>query len=455
MTSSAHLSSHRGPSLREQPRLRRTVGPWGASLSGIGIVLGAGVYVLIGEAAGEVGNAVWAAFLLGALLAAATGLSYAELTSMIPESGAAASFAEEAFGPRVGFVTGWMDVAVNVIAVPAVALGFGGYFADLIGGDQTVVATLTVLLCAAIVAMGVGGTIRLASIFAVIEAAGLIIVVVVGVPFLGDVDLLDLDHGWTGLLAGAALVFFAYEGFEEIATLSEEVIEPTKNIPRALILAIGVTTALYVTVAAVSASVIGADALVEAAAPLAAVVEAAAGERMGDALSVVALFATFNTVLLILATGPRAMYGMSQRRLLPAVFGRVWPARRTPWVAILVATGLALAFGLTGDIGYVAQVTNFAIFTLFVVVNASVIRLRLSEPERERPFRLRPTVGRVPLVPVAGLLGALVLAAFMEREAFVTGLGALALGIVLAVAFIRHPRSSRGLHAGGDRNEDA
>ena len=103
--------------------LRRTVGPLGASLSGIGIVLGAGIYVLVGEASGEAGNAVWAAFLLAAFLAAATGLSYAELTAMIPESGAAAAYADEAFGSRAAFVTGWMDVIVNIVAVPAVALG--------------------------------------------------------------------------------------------------------------------------------------------------------------------------------------------------------------------------------------------------------------------------------------------------------------------------------------------
>jgi APA family basic amino acid/polyamine antiporter len=424
-----------------QPGLRRSVGPLAASLSGIGIVLGAGIYVLVGEAAGEVGNPVWAAFLVGAVLAAATGLSYAELTSMIPESGAAAAYAEEAFGSRVGFVTGWMDVAVNVIAVPAVALGFAGYFADLIGGDREVVAALTVLACAVVVLMGVGGTVRLASVFAVIEAAGLLVVVFVGVPFLGEVNLFELDHGWAGLLTGAALVFFAYEGFEEIATLSEEIREPTKNVPRALLIAIGVTTLLYVTVAAVAVSVLGAGPLSDAAAPLARVAEQAAGERMGSVLSVVALFATFNTVLLLLATGPRAMYGMAQRRMLPAVMGRVWPARRTPWVAIVFATVMALAFGLPGDIGYVAQVTNFAVFTLFVVVNASVIRLRFSDPGRARPFRLRPEVGRVPLASLVGLAGALLLAVFMERDAFITGLVALALGIAASFAFVRPGRS--------------
>lgn len=427
---------------RSRERLHRTVGPIGASLSGIGIILGAGIYVLIGEAAGETGNAAWMAFLIGALLASATGLSYAELTSMIPESGAAAAYAEEAFTPRIGFITGWMDVVINVIAAPAVALGFAGYFAGLVGGQTTLIAVLTLLACAAVVLAGVGETVRLASIFAIIEAVGLVVVIVVGVPFLGDVDLLAIDHGAVGLLAGAALVFFAYEGFEEIATLSEEVKDPTRNIPIALLLAIAVTTLLYVAVTAVAVSVVPASQLAGDPSPLATVVRVATNERVADAVSVVALFATFNTVLLVLATGPRAMYGMSRRRLLPALVGRVWVARGTPWVAITIATVVASLFALTGDIGFVAQVTNFAVFTLFVVVNASLIRLRFSQPDRPRPFRLRPDIGRVPVVPVVGLVGALLLSAYMDRDAFATGAAALVLGFLASFLFVR-PGSSK------------
>jgi len=423
-------------------RLNRSIGLVGASLSGIGVVLGAGIYVLIGEAAGEVGSSVWLAFLLGAILAAATGLSYAELSSMIPEAGAAAAFAEEAFGRRIGFVAGWMNVLVNVVAAPAVAIGFGGYFVGMIGGDPDVVAGLAILACSGIVLIGVGQTIGLASVFAAIEALGLLVVVAVGAPFLGDVDLLELEFGPTSLLAGAALVFFAYQGFEEIATLSEEVKEPTKNVPRALIIAIGVSTLLYILVAVVAVSVVPAADLADDTRPLASVVEVAASERVADGLSVVALFATFNTVLLVLATGSRVMYGMARRRILPSVVGRVWKRRGTPWVAIAIAGGIALAFGLTGDIGYVAQVTNFAIFTLFVIVNAAAIRLRWTQPDRPRPFRLRGTVGRLPLIPVVGLGGALLLATFMVRDAAVTGTVALVVGGIAALLFIKPTRPS-------------
>ena len=420
-------------------RLRRRIGLFGAAASGVGIVLGAGIYVLIGEAAGLAGNAIWASFLLGAVLAAGTGLSYAELTSMYPEAGAAAVYAREAFGRRTAFVTGWMDVTVNAVGAPAVALGFGGYLAAITGFDRTAIAAVVLLLCAAVVLLGVAETVGLAAVFAAIEVAGLLFVAVVGLPHLGQVDLLTLHGGTAGLMGAAALGFFAYEGLEEIATLSEEVTDPTRNIPRALLIAIGVTAALYVFIAAVVVSVVPWERLAASTAPLALVVGEAVDSRAASVLSLVALFATFNTVLLLLATGPRAMYGMSRRGLLPPLFGAVWARRGTPATSILLTTTVALLFVWSGDIGFVAQVTNFAVFTLFVVVNGSLIRLRISQPERPRPFRAGPSFGPVPLPSAIGLGGAVALALFMERDAVLAGLGALALGVLLS--FLLTPRA--------------
>ena len=423
------------------PGLRRRIGLFGAAASGVGIVLGAGIYVLIGEAAGLAGNAVWASFLLGALLAAGTGLSYAELTAMFPEAGAAAAYAREAFGRRTAFVTGWMDVTVNAVGAPAVALGFGGYLATLTGLDRTTIAAGVVLLCAAVALLGVAETIGLAAAFAAIEVAGLLFVTLVGLPHLGSVDLLQAHGGTTAVLGAAALVFFAYEGFEEIATLSEEVTDPIRNIPRALLIAIGVTTSLYVLVAAVAVSVVPWEQLAESTAPLAAVVSAVAGSRAGEVLSFVALFATFNTVLLLLATGPRAMYGMSRRGLLPAVFGTIWARRGTPAVSILLTAVVSLLFVASGDIAFVAQVTNFAVFMLFVVVNGALIRLRMTRPNVLRPFRAGPSFGPVPVPSAIGLGGAVALALFMERDAILAGLAALVLGV--ALSFLLTPRTSR------------
>ena len=424
-----------------RPGLHRTVGLFGASVSGIAIVLGAGIYVLVGEAAGLSGNAVWASFVVAALLAAGTGLSYAELTSMYPEAGAAAAYAKEAFGSRVAFVTGWMDVLVNAIGAPAVALGFGSYLAAMTGLSPVWLAVGVLLVCSAIVLVGVNQTVGVAGLFALIEVSGLLFVIVVGVPYLGSVDLLSLQGGATGLLGGAALVFFAYEGFEEIATLSEEVKDPTRTIPKALLLSVVVTTAIYALVCAVVVSVLPWQDLATSDAPLADVVRAMVGPKFASAISFVALFATFNTVLLLLATGPRAMYGMSRRGLLPAALGTVWAARGTPWVAILGVTAVSVLFAVSGDIGFVAQVTNFAVFTLFVVVNGSLMRLRWTQPDRVRPFRVRPAIAGLPLPSVLGLVGALVLSVYMERDALLVGIAALVVGFLLSFVLVRGDRA--------------
>jgi APA family basic amino acid/polyamine antiporter len=353
---------------------------------------------------------------------------------MFPEAGASSTYAREAFGVQVGFVTGWMDITVSVIGAAAVAIGFGGYVSDLAGWDATVVGIFVLLACGAIVYIGVRETVTLAVIFAILETAGLIFVAVVGLPFVGDVDLLHSPSGVGGVLAATAIVFFAYEGFEEIATLAEETRDPTRNIPLAIVIAVVVTTVLYVLVAVVAVSVVPSPELAGSDAPLALVVEVATSERFGELLSTVALFATFNTVLLLLATGARLAYGMASRRLLPPVLRRVSASRGTPWTATVLVTGVAIVFALSGDIGFVAQVTNFAIFVLFVAVNASLIRLRFTQPEHPRPFRLRGAVARVPLIPAITAAGTISLAAFMEREAALIGLAALALGV--GVSFI-------------------
>jgi amino acid transporter len=153
-------------------------------------------------------------------------------------------------------------------------------------------------------------------------------------------------------------------------------------------------------------------------------------------------------VLLLLATAPRAMYGMARRGLLPPALGWVWRARGTPWVAIVGVTVVSLVFALTGSISFVAQVTNFAVFTLFVVVNSALIRLRIAHPTQPRPFRSGPSIGSAPVPALVGLVGALGLAAFMQREAFVTGL--VALGVGVALSFVLVPRETMRASDVGD-----
>ena len=425
-----------------EPALRRRLGLFAVSMSGIGIILGAGIYVLVGEAAGDAGNGVWLAFVIAAIVAAPTGLAFAELAAMFPEAGASSAYAREALGTRFGFITGWLDLAVSIVGAAAVAIGFGRYFDDLLTGGTAPVAIAALIACGVITYIGVREMITVAVIFTVLEAIGLLIVIAVGIPEIGGVSLFEIEGGWLGVLGAASLVYFAYQGFEEIATLSEETVNPTRNIPRAIVISVIVTTTLYVLVAVVAVSALPWQILAESNAPLADVVAAASNGRLADAISAIALFATFNTVLLLIGTGARLTYGMANRRLLPVVLARVSATRETPWIATLTITLLAIMLASTGDISFVAQVTNFSVFGLFALVNGSVIALRIRRPDVPRPFQIPWNIRGVPLIAIAGLTGNLALALFMDGDAFRAGMVLLGIGLVASIFAVRYEREA-------------
>jgi len=420
--------------------LHGELGLLGATLSGVGIILGAGIYVIIGEAAVEAGSAVWLSFLIAAAVAGATAFSYAELASMFPEAGASSVYAREAFGRRIGFLTGWLRIAIDIISSAAVALGFGGYLGDLVGLPTLPLAIGVVLVATAIVIIGLRETVAVAVTMTLIEAGGLLVVVAVGLPEVGTRSLFDAPHGFMGIVAGAALVFFAFEGFEQIATLAEETRDPTRTIPRAILLAVGSTAALYVLVAITAVSALEWPLLAQSSSPMADAVRAVAHHRLGDALSTVALFATGNTVLMMIATGSRLSYGMSRRGLLPPFLGTVQPQRGTPWIAALAVGGLAAVFTIPGDLGVVVQVSNFAVFVAFVVVNAAVTRLRWTRPEVDRPFRIAGAIGGIPVTAVLGTFGAIGLSFSMQVEAVVVGFGVLLSGLLVSPIAMRKER---------------
>ncbi len=420
-----------------QPQLSRRLGLWSTSLSGVGIILGAGIYVIIGAATADAGSAVWLAFVLAALLAGMTGLAYAELASMFPQAGASPVYIREAFGRHAGFVLGWVRLSVSVISAAAVALGFGGYLADLLNAPVIPTALLVLLLSFAIVVIGVRETIALAIVMTLLEAGGLLLVVGLGADTLGSRPLTEIPHGLGGLMTGAALVFFAFEGFEQIATLSEETRDPTRNIPRAILIAIAISTLLYVTVALVSTSVLPWEQLAISASPLAEVADAAGNGTFAMVLSVIALFATFNTALMMLATAARRAYGMAIRHMLPPLFGIVGPRRKTPWVAAALLTLCAGLVALFGDIAFAAHSANFAVFLAFLAVNSALIRLRWTRPDVERPFKIPLSVGNTPVIPVIGNLGILTLAFYTDVKAALMVLALLLVGVGLAPFAIR------------------
>ena len=259
-------------------KLKRELGLLETTFYGVGVILGAGIYVLIGKGAGLAGNMVWAAFAIGALIAAFTGLSYAELSSMFPKSGGEYVFAEKAFNKRIAFLIGWLIIIGGVIASAAVSLGFAGYFSAIFHTPTIPIAMTLILLLSLLSFWGIKQSAFAEIIATFVEVGGLIAIILFGLKYIGHVNYAALPPlGFSGILSATALIFFAYLGFEDIVRLSEETKNPTKTIPKALILAIAISTILYIGTAIAAVSVVGWEALSQSAAPLALVAQTALG----------------------------------------------------------------------------------------------------------------------------------------------------------------------------------
>lgn len=409
--------------------LDRTLGLWQVTASGVGIIVGAGIYVLVGDAVALAGARTWIGFVLAALLSVLTGLSYAELTSMYPKAGAEFEYARHAFPAWIAFVVGWVMIAGLVVAAAAVSLGFGRYLGHFVDLSPTVGGLLLLAVVSAVAWSGIRHSARITMALSFVQVGGLVYVIVIGIPHVGQVDLLDGSTGTGGLLAAAALVFFAFIGFDEVITLAEETKDPTRTVPRALLLALGISTVLYVGVAIAAVSVIGPRAVAASPRPLADVIDHALGGRGADVLAVLALIATTNTTLLCLTAASRLQYGMAGARALPAAFARLDTRSRAPVVAIGVSVVAAAGFIMIGDLTLIASVTDLAVYLVFIAVNLAVVILRFRAPEHPRPFRTPLAVGRFPVLPVAGLVAVVVMIPALRWEALALGAGLCLLGV--------------------------
>lgn len=418
--------------MSDKVELKRELGLLEVTLSGIGIILGAGIYALIGKAAALAGNSVWLSFAIASLIAVFTGLSYAELSSMFPKASAEHEYVRNAFGKKLAFVIGWLIILSGVIGAATVALGFGGYFNAFFKVPVIPSAIVLIVALSFLLFYGIKETARFVMIATLIETAGLVIVIFIGLPYLGKVDYFEMPYGWTGVFQASALVFFAYTGFESIVKLSEETKSPEKTIPKGLMLAIVVSIFLYVTVAVSAVSVMGWERLSTSDAPFADLAFFVFGSDAFILLTAIALFATANTVLMMMLGSSRIIYGMADSRTLPAMLASVHTSRRTPWTAILVTMAVSILFIFAGDIAFVANVDNFTLFVTFFIINTALIFLRYKEPGMKRPFKVPLNAGRLPLLPFLGMLSCVFMLAQLEEKVILTGVLLVVLGWIVS-----------------------
>ena len=413
--------------------LKRHMGLFQLTMYGTGLILGAGIYVLIGEAAGFAGDAVWISFVLGSIVALFAGFSYAELSSIFPKVPAEYVFIKNAFKNNFfAFLIGWLIAITSIITAATVALGFGGYFSELVNIPIIISAVGLLTVLSIVNFIGIRESAFTNTIFTFIEISGLILIIVIGFTFTNPepVNYIESPSGFTGIATAFVLVFFAFIGFEAIANISEEVKKPKKTLPRAIILSVAISGIIYMLVSLAVVRVVNWEELGASSAPFALVAERALGSQAHILLSSIALFAITNTVLITLVTGSRVFYGMAKEKVFPVILGKIHFKTKTPWMAIIVIMIASIVFSMIGDIVIVANIAVFAIVITFAAVNLAVIVLRYTEPDIERKFKVPINIGKFPVLPLFGL-GITVYMAFQFEipvilaEVVIIGIGAI------------------------------
>ncbi len=397
----------------DTPVLQRTLGGWHVLFYGLGSMLGAGIYALVGKAAGIMGNAVWAGFVAAMVGALLTGLSYASAGSRYPKAGGAAFITGRAFGWPV--LSTMVGIAVMMSGLTSMATGLqaiAGKLAPLAG--DTGMKLLAIGLAAVVggvIFRGIRESIWLNTVCTVVEAGGLLFIIAAGCRFWGSVDYFEVPPVTSGsaaadgltaalVMQGAVLTFFSFIGFEDILNVSEEVKNPRKDVPFGLVGAMIAATIIYVAVAVTAVSVLGWEGLANSKHPLDDVAKAAAPWFTGidKVYYFVTIFAIGNTALLNYIMGSRLLYGMGMQGLLPKGLSRVHPRRQTPHVAILCLFGIVSLLILAGDVKAMAESTVLLLLAVFVLMNVALVILQRKQEEERGGFEVPA------LVPIFGAL---------------------------------------------------
>jgi amino acid transporter len=393
--------------------LRRSIGLPLLTLYGLGTILGAGIYVLIGEVVTLAGPRAPAAFLLAAVLAGVTAFSFAELGSRVPKSAGEAAYSLAAFDLKwLAAIVGWAVVAVGTVSAATMVRGFVGYLDVFIQLPPPLVVIACIGVLTGIAIWGIGESLAAAATITVLEIAGLLFVCTIAADSLPQAGgnwrslLPGLDTtALLGVVSGAFIAFYAFIGFEDIVNIAEEVRHPERNLPRAIVISLVVSTALYVLVAVVAIHAVPNELLAGSDAPLAVIVESR-GYPPGI-IAAISLFAVINGALIQIVMASRVLYGLASDGLALAPFARINARTRTPVIGTLTVAALMLLLSTFVSLGGLARVTSFIALSIFTVVNLSLWKLKRNsefEPEFQVPAAV-PIAGAILCVAMIGYEG--------------------------------------------------
>jgi len=387
-----------------EPKLRRALNAPLLTLYGLGVTVGAGIYVLVGATAAQAGPYAPIAFLLAAIVVAFTAFSYAELSTRYPVSAGEAAYVDAGFGRR--WLTTLVGLAVatsGIISAAAVSIGAASYLHPLTGIAAPILTIAVVAVMALVALWGITQSVVIAGVITVIEISGLALVIFwgfgvaepAGVSIAQMIPPLKGAH-WAGIGAASVLAFFAFVGFEDMANVAEEVKDPTRTMPRAIIWTLVLATVIYIAATAAVLKAVPLDTLSASAAPLALVFDGAP-LQLQQGFGLIAVVATVNGVLIQMIMASRVLYGLGDRGHLPAIFATVSPRTQTPVFATLCIAAVIMVLTQTLPIEALATRTSQVVLIIFALVNVALIRLKHRGPPIAPYFRV-PAV-----VPYLGL----------------------------------------------------
>lgn len=419
--------------------LKRELGLAEAVAVGLGAIVGAGLFVVTGVAAGVAGPAFLIGLALAAGVAACNAMSSAQLAATFPQSGGTYEYGYRLLHPLLGFSAGWMFLASKLAAAGTVALGFAGYLGALLPFlPQRVSAVVAIVALTGVNYVGIKKAGRLNIAVVAITLLSLLYFVIAGVPAFRADNLLPFSpNGWPGILESAALLFFAYTGYARLATLGDEVRSPRRTIPLAIMLSLGIAALLYGSVALVAVGAVGAPELAASSSPLQRAALSFGARGASRAVAVAATTAMLGVLLSQILGISRMLYAMAQRGDMPTALGHVHPRFSVPDRGILLTGAVAVLVALLGTLQAIVSAAAFTILVYYSITNIAALRL---QPERRRYPQW---------VAIAGLAGCVALALSLQPVAVLSGAGLLVAGHAWRAAFRALSPARSSPHTGG------
>jgi basic amino acid/polyamine antiporter, APA family len=389
------------------PGLRRALTLTHVVLYGLGVTIGAGIYVLVAAAASRAGMHAPIAFLAAGLLMGLTGLSLAELAVRMPVAAGEAAYARAAFrSERAAGLVGFLCIGMSLVSAATISVGAAGYIGVFVPLPDKVIVAAVVLAMGAIAARGILESVSFAGVMTIIELGGLAMVIAAGFLFEPEIvsrlpEMLPLsgDPGiWSGIFTASLLAVFAFIGFEGIVNIAEEVKDPSRTLPRAIIYTLLISTVLYVLVMWVALIAVGPAELAASEAPIALVFERLTGTSPRF-MSAIAIVAVLNGIVVNIIMASRILYGLSRQGVLPGAFGRISPVTQTPLISTALSVAVVLLFSLLLPIAQLADISARLTLAMFSLINLALVRIKLrDDPNPTGQFRSPRWV------PLAGFL---------------------------------------------------